>query len=107
MLINFPDLDSGQRLVSYGFVHLHESCRVGSSAPGQPQSFTATGELMLHGVTKTVTVTLDTVLTGHGGQVTGRIPITFSDFGVQAPNIEFVTVEGTGSVEFLLNLTQK
>lgn len=39
-------------------------------APGQPQSFTATGELMLHGVTKTVTVTLDTVLTGHGGQVT-------------------------------------
>jgi polyisoprenoid-binding protein YceI len=76
-------------------------------APGQPQSFTATGELMLHGVTKTVTVTLDTVLTGHGGQVTGRIPITFSDFGVQAPNIEFVTVEGTGSVEFLLNLTQK
>jgi polyisoprenoid-binding protein YceI len=76
-------------------------------APGQPQPFTATGELMLHGVTKTVTVTLDTVLTGHGGQVTGRIPITFSDFGVQAPNIEFVTVEGTGSVEFLLNLTQK
>ena len=76
-------------------------------APGQPQSFTATGELMLHGVTKTVTVTLDTVLTGHGGQVTGRIPITFSDFGVQAPNIEFVTVEGTGSVEFILNLTQK
>jgi polyisoprenoid-binding protein YceI len=76
-------------------------------APGQPQSFTATGELMLHGVTKIVTVTLDAVLTGHGGQVTGRIPITFSDFGVQAPNIEFVTVEGTGSVEFLLNLTQK
>ena len=34
---------------------------------GQPQSVTATGELTLHGVTKTVTVTLNAVLTGHGG----------------------------------------
>ena len=76
-------------------------------APGQPQSSTATGELMLHGVTKTVTVTLDTVLTGRGGQVTGSIPIAFSDLGVQASNIGLVTVEVTGSVEFLLNLTQK
>jgi hypothetical protein len=32
---------------------------------GQPQSFTATGELTLHGVTKTVTVTLNVVLTSR------------------------------------------
>lgn len=75
--------------------------------PGLPQSFTATGELMLHGVTKTVTVTLDAVLTGHGGQVTGSIPITFSEFGVQAPSLGFVKVERAGSIEFLLNLTQQ
>jgi polyisoprenoid-binding protein YceI len=75
--------------------------------PGQPQSVTATGELTLHGVTKTVTVTLNAVLTGHGGQVTGSIPITFDDFGVQAPSLGFVTVENTGSIEFLLNLTQQ
>ena len=74
---------------------------------GQPQSFTTTGELTLHGVTKTVTVTLNAVLTSHGGQVTGSIPITFNDFGVQAPSLGFVTVENTGSIEFLLNLTQQ
>lgn len=32
---------------------------------GQPQSFTATGEFTLHGVTKTVTVTLNVVLTSR------------------------------------------
>jgi polyisoprenoid-binding protein YceI len=74
---------------------------------GQPQSFTATGELVLHRVTKTVPVTLNAVLTGHGRQVTWNIPNTVSDFGVQAPSLEFVTVENTGSIEFLLNLNQE
>ena len=74
--------------------------------PGQPQSSTATGELRLHGVTRPVTVMLNAVLTKHGGEVTGSIPITFTDFGVQAPSLGFVTVEGTGSIEFLLDLTQ-
>jgi polyisoprenoid-binding protein YceI len=75
--------------------------------PGQPRAFTATGELALHGVTKTVTVTLDAVLTGHGCQVTGSIPITFSDCGGPASGVEFVTVESAGSFEILLNPTQE
>ncbi|MHB1170957.1 MAG: YceI family protein [Lacisediminihabitans sp.] len=86
---------------------LTDPVRAVRPTPGRPQSFTARGELMLHGVTKTVTVTLDAALTKDGAQVTGSIPITFSDFGVQAPGLGFVTVEGTGSVEFLLDLTQK
>ncbi|MEC5167896.1 hypothetical protein RCH11_000346 [Glaciihabitans sp. GrIS 2.15] len=68
-------------------------------------------ELMLHGVTETVTVTefvmLNPVLTGRGGQVTGSIPITSSDCGGPAPGVGFVTVESAGSIEFLLNLTQE
>ena len=75
--------------------------------PGQPQSFTATAELMLHGVTKTVTVMLNSVRTGRGGQVTGSIPITFSDCGGPAPGVGFVTVESAGSIESLLNPTQE
>jgi polyisoprenoid-binding protein YceI len=74
---------------------------------GKPQSFEATGDLMLHGVTKPVTVKLEAALTQAGGQVTGSIPITFADYGVQAPSLGFVEVEKTGSVEFLLNLSQK
>ena len=64
-------------------------------------------ELMLHGVTTTVTVMLNPVLTGREGQVTGSIPITFSDCGGPAPGVGFVTVESAGSIEFLLNLTQE
>lgn len=33
---------------------------------GQPRSFTMTGDAHLRSVTKTVTVTLNVVLTGHG-----------------------------------------
>ncbi len=43
-------------------------------------------------------------LNGDGGQLSGSIPITFADYGVTAPSLGFVTVEKTGSVEFLLNL---
>ena len=68
---------------------------------------TATAELMLHGVTKTVTVMLNPVQTGRGGQVTGSIPITFSECGGPAPGVGSVSVESAGSIEFLLNLTQE
>ncbi len=73
---------------------------------GRPESFSAVGELTLHGVTRTETVDLSAVATRTGGQVSGSIPITFSDFGVQAPSLGFVTVDKTGSVEFLLNLAR-
>jgi polyisoprenoid-binding protein YceI len=76
-------------------------------AAGVAQTIRATGDLTLHGVTKTVTVDLQVGLHGNGGQVSGSIPITFADFGVDAPSLGFVTVEKTGSVEFLLNLQKK
>ena len=83
---------------------------IASTGPGRDSSFreAALQVSQLPKVTFTFTnpVTLDAVLTGHGGQVTGSIPITFSDFGVLAPSLGFVTVESAGSIEFLLNLTQ-
>ncbi|MFF1571885.1 YceI family protein [Leifsonia sp. NPDC058292] len=76
----------------------------GTPKAGTAQTLKATGDLTLHGVTKHVTIDLQVALNGNGGQLSGSIPITFADFGVEAPSLGFVTVEKTGSVEFLLNL---
>lgn len=73
-----------------------------SLADGKVASFTATGDLTLHGVTKKVSVDMKAALSGDGAEVSGSIPITFSDYGVTAPSLGFVTVEKTGDVEFLV-----
>lgn len=73
---------------------------------GEVQTVQATGELTLAGVTRTVTVDLDAVWNGGDGQVAGSIPITFADFGVEAPNLGFVSVEPDGFVEFSLVLAR-
>jgi polyisoprenoid-binding protein YceI len=71
---------------------------------GQPQKVSAAGDLTLAGVTRSVSVNLDAVFDGERGQVVGRIPITFADFGVEAPDLGFVKVEDAGFVEFSLTL---
>ncbi|HEY9366621.1 MAG TPA: YceI family protein [Agromyces sp.] len=73
---------------------------------GEAQTVEATGELTLAGVTRPVTVDLDAVWNGSDGQVAGSIPITFADFGVEAPNLGFVSVEPDGFVEFSLVLAR-
>ncbi len=65
----------------------------------------AQGELTLHGVTRPVTATLQFGLDGDGVAVSGSVPITFSDFGVQAPDLGFVKVDDAGEVEFLVHAT--
>lgn len=74
----------------------------GDLSSGEVATFTATGALTLHGVTKTVSVPMEAALSGSGAEVSGSVPITFSDYDVTAPSLGFVTVEKTGSVEFLL-----
>jgi polyisoprenoid-binding protein YceI len=69
---------------------------------GEVQTIAATGDLTIAGVTRPVTVELQAVLNATDGQVAGSIPITFADFGVEAPNLGFVSVEPQGSVEFSL-----
>jgi len=73
---------------------------------GGVQGVQATGELTLAGVTRTVTFDLEAVWNGSDGQVAGSIPITFADFGVEAPNLGFVSVEPDGFVEFSLVLAR-
>jgi polyisoprenoid-binding protein YceI len=65
-----------------------------------------TGELTIHGVTQPATFAAEVAGDAAGGtvQVIGSIPITFADFGVEAPDLGFVKVEDEGSIEFSLQL---
>lgn len=69
-------------------------------------SVQAKGELTVAGVSAPVVVTLDAQTTATGVEVSGSIPVTFSDFGVDAPDLGFVKVEDTGTVEMLLTLAK-
>ncbi len=73
---------------------------------GVPATYDVTGDLTLHGVTKSVTAQMQASFTSDGGQIVGSIPITFQDYGVQAPSLGFVTVEDHGSVEFSLDVAK-
>lgn len=66
---------------------------------------TLTGELTIRDVTHVVEVDAQVAADGDTVQVVGSVPITFTDFGVEAPSLGFVTVEDTGWVEFDLRLT--
>ncbi|MBE1877376.1 YceI family protein [Myceligenerans pegani] len=66
-----------------------------------------TGDLTIHGVTQPATVEAEVAGDAAGGgpvQVIGSVPITFADFGVEAPDLGFVSVEDEGSIEFSLQL---
>ena len=62
----------------------------------------ATGQLTLHGQTKTVTVPLQARRSGNTITVNGSIPVKFSDYGIANPSASFVTTQDHGLVEFLL-----
>ncbi|WP_237702967.1 MULTISPECIES: YceI family protein [Protofrankia] len=75
-------------------------------AEGERKTYQATGELTVHGVTRTVTVPLDTQLTGGQIRVSGQIPVTFSDYDIDSPNVGGIRVEDNGIIEVLLNFAK-
>ena len=78
------------------------------AASGQAIHVSATGALTLHGVTKTVTIPIDGLLSGSQIQLVGSISFPFSDFGMTPPSIGgFVSVQNTATMEFKLVLTQQ
>lgn len=74
-------------------------------ASGVTVTETATGQLTLHGTTKTVTFSVQARLSGSAIAVSGTIPITFSDYNINNPSGGPATTASSGSLEFLLNLT--
>jgi len=80
-----------------------------SSAPkaGAAVEQKLAGRLTIAGVTRDVTFSAQASTDGTTARVVGRIPITFADFGVQAPDLGFVKVEPSGYVEFDLKLVRE
>ena len=74
---------------------------------GVTTKFTATGDLTLHGTTKSVTFPVDAEITNGRIGVLGNIPITFAEYGVDNPSNSFTKVGNTGTLEFVLVFDRK
>ena len=70
---------------------------------GQPITVHGTGTLTLRSTTRPVTVTLSAQRTAAAIQVSGSIPIDFSDYGIPNPSFGPASTGDSGSIEFLLN----
>jgi deazaflavin-dependent oxidoreductase (nitroreductase family) len=78
----------------------------GSFTGGAKTTVTATGQLTLHGVTRTVTVPLTARRDGANLAMTGSFPVTFADYGIARPNGygALGSLADHGTAEFLLIL---
>jgi polyisoprenoid-binding protein YceI len=73
-------------------------------ADGSSISATATGELTLHGVTKTVEVPIEASVSGGVVTVIGQIEILFADYDIDRPTSFLVlSIEDHGIMEFQLH----
>jgi polyisoprenoid-binding protein YceI len=76
-------------------------------AEGQAVSATATGDLTLHGETKSVQIPLKAKRAGGVIAVTGSLEITFADFGIAKPTSFLVlSVQDHGTLELQLFFTR-
>ncbi|WP_019146710.1 YceI family protein [Timonella senegalensis] len=78
----------------------------GDIASGKPIAYKAKGTMNIHGTDVPVGVDLSAQFSKGHIDVVGSIPITFEDYGVSAPDLTFVVVEDTGTMEFSLVLTK-
>jgi polyisoprenoid-binding protein YceI len=77
-----------------------------AAASGASFKVSATGQLTIHGVTKTVTIPISARLSGGSVEVAGSISFPFEQFGMSAPSIAgFVTVQDHATMEFDLHLS--
>lgn len=75
-------------------------------ADGQIVKATATGQLTLHGQTRSVQVALEAKLSGGVIAVTGSLPITFGDYGITPPtSFLALSVAAQGTLELQLLFT--
>jgi polyisoprenoid-binding protein YceI len=67
---------------------------------------TIAGKLTLHGVTKDVTVTAKAQVVGNRVEIAGRVSINMTDYQVSPPQVPFVTVDSTLTLEFDVFVTK-
>ncbi len=74
---------------------------------GSAVTVQATGDMTIHGVTKSVTIPLQTQLTGSQIELVGSLTFPMSDFGIDPPTIAgIVDVESDATLEFQLFLAK-
>lgn len=78
------------------------------TAPRAGGTVQAVGDLTLHGVTKRVTIPLQTRLAGQQVELVGSLTFPFADFDMEPPSIGgFVSVEDEATLEVKLLLTRQ
>jgi len=75
---------------------------------GTASPVTLTGELTLHGMTKTVDIPAQAQLVNGTIQVAGSISFALSDYSMTAPNVGgvIISIADTGTLEFLVNFAK-
>ena len=75
---------------------------------GTASPVTLTGELTLHGVTKTVDIPAQAQLVNGTIQVAGSVSFALSDYSMTAPNVGgiIVSIADNGTLEFLVDFTK-
>jgi polyisoprenoid-binding protein YceI len=68
---------------------------------GEPVDLTIDGEIMIHGVTREVSIPVEAQLVSRRIQVVGSLTVPMADFGIEPPSVaNIVSVEPTGTLEF-------
>ncbi|MGA3149067.1 MAG: YceI family protein [Acidimicrobiales bacterium] len=76
-------------------------------ADGSVEQLAATGDLTMHGVTKSVSFKVSGQRSGDTIYVLADIPIVFAEWDISNPSIGgFVTTQSSGTLEVLLHLTR-
>ena len=75
-------------------------------ADGTEITASATGDLTLHGVTKSVTLEVKAQRNGDIVDVLGSTNILFADYDIDNPSNGAVTTQDNGTIEFLLTFTK-
>jgi polyisoprenoid-binding protein YceI len=73
---------------------------------GSKVSSTFSGSLTIHGVTKTVSATVQSQVSGARIEVAGSVTTDMADFGVTPPQIGFTTVDSQVVIDFDIFLTK-
>jgi polyisoprenoid-binding protein YceI len=74
------------------------------TASGRKVTVPVSGQLTMHGVTRTVTLALEGTLNGDQVQLAGGFPIQLADYGMSFPENPVAEVEQTVTIEFQLFL---
>lgn len=76
-------------------------------ADGSVAAIEVTGDLTLHGVTKSVTTELKVLRTGESIIVQGNVPVKRSDFKLETGQFVAAVIEDEGTIDLLLVFQQK